>query len=227
MSKSSLRIEAIKLRTSGTSVRNIAKALNVAKSTASLWTRHIILSPEQVDKLKSDQISASNKARLKNSLILKRRRLELINKHNHDGEKEFRRLSIKERKIAGICLYWSEGTKKARRIELCNSDPLMIKSYINWLKSSYRIPKQELSCYVGINETHKIREGIVKKYWSSQTGIPLESFTKTSFKKYPLKKDFENFNDHYGTLSIRVKRPARIYYKILGEIHGLAKTLAT
>jgi transposase len=226
MSKSLLRLEAVKLRQNGDSVKEIATKLQVSKSTASLWTRDVILSEYQLQQLKNNAIRGAEKGRVIGSLAQKQKRLERINTSNKEGLAEFRKLSLRELEIAGLSLYWAEGSKKQRRIELCNSDPQMIKFYIYWLVNCYQIKKQELACYVGINEAHRSREAQVKEFWSKQTGIPLTKFTKTSFKKYPLKKIFENFSYHYGTLSVKVRKPARIFYKILGQIYGLSSSLS-
>ena len=222
MSKSALKLNAIKLRRDGQSVIEIAKTLKVAKSTASLWTRDIILTQDQTKILKQNSILGAEKGRIKGSLSQKLARLKRIEDSNKQGQIEINQLTNRELDIAGLCLYWSEGSKRNRRIELCNSDPAVILMYIKWLERVYKIPRSELHCYVGINEAHKHRENEVKKHWSLLTQVPLSSFTKTSFKKYPLKKVFENFNEHYGTLAVRVTRPARIFYRILGKIHAIS-----
>lgn len=222
MSKSLLRQEAVNLRQKGESVTDIAQKINVSKSSASLWTRHVILSFDQLQVLKHKAIVGAEKGRGIGSLNQKLKRLNKIEQFNQAGEKDFKNLSYSELRIAGLALYWSEGSKKARRIELCNSDPNLINFFINWLDKIYHIPKSDLKCYVGINEVHKNRETEVKSYWAGITGITLDNFTKTSFKKYPLRKVYENFDQHYGTLSVKMKKSARIYYKILGQIHGLS-----
>ena len=52
MAKYELRIKARELRTSGESVRNITKKLTVSKGTASIWVRDIILTVDQLEKLR-------------------------------------------------------------------------------------------------------------------------------------------------------------------------------
>ncbi len=222
MAKSAQRLEAINLRKQGESVRDISKKVGVAKSTVSLWTRDIILSVDQLEKLRQKRLIGQEKGSLLGALKQKNARLLKAKIYKTQGELEFKVLTPREVLIAGLSLYWAEGSKKQRRIELCNSDAQMIKFFLHWLKTSYDIPIEEISCYVGINEAHKKREADVRKYWSDQTGIPLSNFAKTSFKKYPLKKVFENFNEHFGTLSVKVKSPARIFYKIIGQIHGIS-----
>lgn len=226
MAKSELRLQAISLRKNGESVRNIAKKLKVSKSTVSLWTRHIVLSVQQVEELKKRVLIGSELGRLRGSLVQKEARLQRIKKCDEEAVKNLRTLSTRELDILGTSLYWAEGNKLNRQVKLCNSDPKMIKLFLKWLKEIYQIPVSELYCQVGINEAHYDRDLLVKEYWSKLTQIPLKNFNKTSFKKYPLRKVYENFNDHYGTLSVNVNRPARIFYDILGKIHAISN-LAT
>lgn len=226
MSKSDERLKARELRKLGKSVGDIAKVLFVSKSTASLWTRDILLTVEQIKKLRQDSLNGSEETRLKQAMRLKNNRLQLIENKNKEGEHYFNSISTKELDIAGLCLYWAEGSKKNRRIELCNSDPRLIRAFIKWLTICYQIPIKEFHCYVGINEAHRKREAVVKNYWKDITDIPLSNFTKTSFKHYPLRKIYDNFEEHFGTLSVKVERPARIFYQILGKIHGLSQNLA-
>ncbi len=226
MAKSLLRLEAIRLRQQGESVRNIASKLGVAKSSASLWTRHIILSVEQLENLTKNSLKGGELGRIRGALSQKASRLKRIEYANQKGAESIGNLSVRELDIVGTCLYWAEGSKRNRQIKLCNSDPKMILLFIKWLSIIYNIPISELYCQVGINEAHKDRDTLVKTYWSKITSIPLENFNKTSLKKYPLKKMYENFEEHYGTLSVNVNRPARIFYQILGKIHAISN-LAT
>jgi hypothetical protein len=226
MAKFRLRLQAIDLRKNGESVRVISKKLNVSKSTASLWTRHIILSVQQEENLKKRVLIGGELGRVKGSLVQKEARLQRIKKCDEEAIKNLKTLSIRELDILGTGLYWAEGSKLNRQVKLCNSDPKMIKLFLKWLKEVYQISVSELYCQVGINEAHRNRESVVKTYWSKLTQIPLERFNKTSFKKYPLKKVYENFDDHYGTLSVNVKQPTRIFYQILGKIHAISN-LAT
>ncbi len=222
MAKSELRLEAIRLRKEeGLSIRNIATILAISKSSASNWLKDIPLSPDQVSKLQSDQFKGAWKGAIKAAELKRENKRKRFDLAKETAIKDIGTLSDRELKIAGLCLYWAEGCKKSGRIRFCNSDPNMHLFFLAWLKKVYNISKSELSCFVGINEAHKHREHLVMSYWSQITEIPLSSFTKTSFKKYPLKKSYENFNDHYGTLDIRVRKPGKIYAQIISEISVL------
>lgn len=221
MAKTLLRLEARKLRKKGVSVKKIAQYLGVSKSTASIWVRDIVLSVEQLEGLRKSRIRGADLGRLRNALLQKDRRLKLIEESKKHGIKLLSDMTEREFLIAGLALYWAEGSKKKRIVELCNSDPKMIRFFLLWLQKCFDIPISEIKCYVGINQVHRKREKIVKSFWSKITGIPLSQFTKTSFKKVKNKKVYDNFNEHYGTLSVKVRNPARFYYKIIGFIDGL------
>lgn len=221
MAKSLERIRARELREQGVSVREIANTLHVSKSTASLWVRDIILTLEQLEKLRQQNIKGGEKGRLLGALKQKNDRLKRIQKGVEKGKTIFPRLTSRELLIAGIALYWAEGTKKKREVTFCNSDPKLIKFMITWLRKCFNIPIERLKCYVGINAIHKHREELVKKYWSEISGIPFTQFTKTSFKKVKNKKIYTNFDSHFGTLTVKLAQPAQLYYDIMGLIEGL------
>jgi len=224
MAKPRERIKARELRRQGVSVKEIAGRLNIAKSTVSLWVRDIILTQEQLEKLYKRMLKGAEKGRTLGALKQKQDRLKRIEDSKKKGCRVLSSLSRKEFFIAGIALYWAEGKKKTRNVSFCNSDPMLVKFMINWLKQSFGIPVERLRGYVGINEIHKKREERVTKYWSKITGIPLSQFTKTSFKKVKNKKYYANFDRHYGTLTVNVRRPAEFYYDIMGYIYGLSQT---
>lgn len=221
MAKYLLRQKARKLRRKGISVKRIAEYLSVSKSTASVWVRDIILSVEQLEELKDIMLRGSELGRTKGALVQKERRLRFIEESRTKGIAELPSITERELLIAGLALYWGEGSKKSQEVEFCNSDPKMIQFLLLWLKKCFGVTPDEIKCCVGINEIHIKREEIVKDYWSKISGIPLSQFRKTSFKKVKNSKVYENFNDHYGTLSVIVSKPSRFYFKILGLIEGL------
>jgi transcriptional regulator with XRE-family HTH domain len=222
MAKYLSRLKARELRKKGVSVKDIAEKLKVSKSTASIWSRDIILTIEQLEKLRRASLKGAEKGRLKSALLQKKKWQDNMDFHFESGKKILGKLSNRELLIAGLALYWGEGSKKSRTIELCNSDPAAIQFFIAWLKKFFLIKNEDLRGYIGINAIHKSREAIVKEFWSKITGIPLAQFTKISYKKTKNKKVYENYDSHYGTIAIRVLQPSRFYGKIIGLINGLS-----
>lgn len=227
MAKSLLRLKARKLRQRGISVKKIAQYLGISKSTTSVWVRDIVLSVEQLESLRRSSLLGAERGRLKNALMQKEKWQKHMEKARQSGIVTIGNLTNKEFLITGLALYWAEGCKKTRKVEFCNSDPTMIRLLICWLQKYFDILSEDIRCVVGINEMHMKREGHVKEYWSKISGIPLSQFRKTSFKRVTNKKIYDNFNDHYGTLSVHVVKPARFYGKIMGLIDGLRLNLPT
>lgn len=229
MAKYKLRLEARELRKQGKSVNEITKILKVAKSSVSWWVRDIQLTEVQAALLKTRETKGRELGRFKTMQILRERRAKYIEEFNKRGARRLSRLTKNEFFILGLGLYWAEGGKtiRNRRVEFCNSDSTMIKFLLLWLVTCFKVPKENLRCVVGINQIHISREEIVKKYWSEATGIPLDQFRKTSFKKVTSTKVYENYEEHYGTLSILVAKSTSLYFEIMGFIKALMQVKIT
>jgi hypothetical protein len=223
MAKALLKLEARKLRRRGVSVKKIAAHLGIARSSASIWVRDIVLSIEQLEILRKSSLEGGERGRLKSALLQKERWKKNMEVFKELGINTIGALTERELLIAGLALYWGEGYKKGRRLQFCNSDPKMIKFLLYWLQKCFGIERQDIRCRLGINEIHRKRDEVVKVYWSKVTEVALDQFTKTSFKKVNNKKVYENFHEHYGTLAIEIRQPARFYGKIIGLIEGLSE----
>lgn len=222
MAKSKEKNQALELRQKGKSIKDIAKRLKIAKSTVSLWCRDIKLTPEQTQKLYEKMVRSGYKGRMKGARIQYERRLKRIEEWKKRGIEQIGKLSNRDLLIAGIALYWGEGAKKRRGVSFCNSDPKLIKFMIKIFRKVWKIDKGSFTAYVGINKIHKDRVKEVEDYRSKITKIPREQFTKTSLIKAKNKKNYKNFPVHYGTLTVKIRKSAELYYQISGLIEGLA-----
>lgn len=222
MAKSEQKIKARELRRKGESVKDISKIVGVSKSTASTWVRDIVLSVEQLEKLNQKMLKGSELGRTRGAFIQKERRMKLEQDYEVASIQEINSLTDNELLFSGLCLYWGEGSKKQRELSWCNSDPQLVNFMIMWLKRCYDIDKDRLAVNVAINEIHRDRDILVKDYWSKTIGIPLEQFRNTIFKKTKLHKTYENFDEHYGTLRVRVLKPGVLWYKIVSQIKALS-----
>ena len=223
MAKSKEKNKALKLRQKGESIKDIARKLKIAKSTVSLWCRDIKLTAEQIQRLHEKMVKGGYKGRMKGARMQYERRLKKVKEWEKKGVKQIQKISNRDLLIAGISLYWGEGTRKTRHLSFSNSDPEMIKFMIRFFRKVCKIEKDRFTAYIGINKIHKNRVKEVEKYWSKITNIPREQFTKTTLIKSKNKKVYKNFFIHYGTLTIRIKKSSELYYQMIGLIQGLVK----
>ena len=191
MAKSLKRIEAQQSRQKGESIKEIAKKLNVSKSTASIWCRDIILTRKQIERLKSRiATKGSYENRLRGARVQRERRLKEVEQLQRSGFDLIGSISRKEMLLVGVALYWGEGAKKEGRARIVNSDPEMIKFIINWFQVAWKIPKNQFTLHISINKIHYTRIHQVEKYWSDMLQIPLGQFTKTTLIKSKNKKKY-------------------------------------
>jgi transcriptional regulator with XRE-family HTH domain len=216
---------ALKLRQKGKSINEIAKRLNIAKSTVSSWCRNIQLGPKQIERLAKRQESGSYKGRMKFLERIRKERIKEVTLLRRQGIKEIGKLSKRDLFISGVAMYWSEGVTSSGKDEVSfsNSDLQMILFMLKWFKEICGVANSQFAIQVRINKIHKHRVREVENYWSKLTGIPLSQFTKTILIKSKSKKIYENYNRHYGTVRIMVHRGTRLRRKINGWIEGLVK----
>lgn len=168
--------KAVDMRKRGTSLRDIERDLGIPKSTLSGWLRSVHITPSQKKKLLGDKAKGLMKARelaaIKNR-SLKVERLRLI-------EEEMQRVfnSIPSGKavweLALAMLYLGEGSK-TRELGLGNSNPVIVRFYIDALEKIYGLDRKSLRADLHLRADQD--EANMRRYWSKVTGIPLRRFT--------------------------------------------------
>lgn len=181
---SSIKANAIELRKSGLSLKEISTKLKISKSTASLWLDKIPLNQSALNLISEKR----NKGRLKglqtlasqrydNNLKTQRSAIDIISSLNLSN--------VSLCKVLCSLLYWGEGSKTGYRTSFINSDPQMITTYISLLRKSFPIKESKFRALIHIHEYHD--EDKLKKFWSEITQIPLSQFTKSYLKPHTSK----------------------------------------
>lgn len=222
MAKPKKRVEARKLRENGESIKEIARQLGVSPSTVSVWCRDIELTDSQIKKLEKRSRDPNYGERLRYSQKQRRERIKKTKRLKNEGIEEIGNLTKRELFLVGGALYWAEGFKKDSQAGLASSDPRMIKLILKWLRECCNYGNENLSARVTLNISHKGRIDEVEKYWSDVTGISRSSFQKPYYQKVKWKKTYENPNEYYGVLRIRVRKSTDFLRKIHGWIEGLS-----
>lgn len=222
MAKARKRIKARRLRKGGESVKMISRQLEVSPSTVSVWCRDIELTSSQIKKLERRSRDPNYSKRLAYSRMQRRKRIKKIKRLREEGIKEIGNLVERELFLIGAALYWAEGFKKDSQAGFASSDPGMIKFILRWLRETCGYKDDELSVRVTLNISHKKRLEDVEKYWSNVTGISRDNFQKPFYQKVKWKKIYENPNNYYGVLRIRVRKSTDFLRKIHGWIEGLS-----
>lgn len=125
--------------------------------------------------------------------------------------------------VAGLMLYWGEGSKKSHT-SLANSDARLISLFIKWLDQFFKIGTHQIMIQLHVHQGQNINQ--LKKYWSKITSIPLINFQKTFIK--PTINYKHNYKKlYFGTIRLRVKKQGSTYllFTILGALAKYIKLM--
>jgi hypothetical protein len=189
------KIRAIKLRKSGNTYSDINKKLNtsISKPTFSKWFENIDLTLEEQQKLQKNIEQKLLKARKKSISIRNFRKKQyfqsLINKNNlllGGINKEIQKIILS-------ILYLGEGAKSktSQNFSLGNSNPDIIKFYIQLLKACFIIDESKFRIRIQCRADQNIKN--IESFWLKTTGIQKSQM-------YPTYTDKR-------TLGIKTKKP--------------------
>jgi len=211
--------QAIKLRNSGYSVKEIANKLGIAKSTSSLWVREIKLNKKAQYRLQKRHLLPYYKSAIR----WKRIRQDRDNLINLEAKRIIHRLNRDNniKKIYCSLLYWCEGGKGYYdSLRFVNSDPALVKTFLTLLRDGFQIDEKRLRILMHLHSYHN--EQVQQQFWSQITKIPRTQFNKT-FRKPNTHHRIRN--NYPGCVSIsyhdcNLARLVRAIYKVFSEQIG-------
>lgn len=188
--------KALTLRKNGFSYEEISRKLQVAKSSAYLWCQNVKLNENAQKRISGRMAIGIKKAKT----VLRLKKEKIVNEISENADKylSFVNSNKKINKLLCSFLYWGEGEKNRNTVVFVNSDPIMIKCFLNLFRSSFSLDESKFRGLVHVHEYHNDNE--IKKYWSEITSIPLKQFSKSYKKPHTGKNSRKGYK---GTISIR------------------------
>jgi hypothetical protein len=157
--------EARRLRAEGKTLVEIADALQVSKSSASVWVRDVAFVPSARRTGGRRRRHPWHEARLRSI-----QQLDVVGRHLV-GE-----LGWKAFLIGGVALYGGEGSKTDGTVAFANTDPAMVEFFCTWLRTVFCIDESRLRIAVYLHQGLDINKA--EAFWSSLTGVPRQQFIK-------------------------------------------------
>ncbi len=210
------REKALALRKKGMSYSQIKKALNVSKGTLSTWLRKYPLSAERINELRG-----KNEKRIERFRETMKQKREKRQKEIYAVQKKFiLPLNNREIFLAGLILYWGEGTKAQRNsLIVSNSDPSVIKFFIYWLTKTLSVPRSNIKICLHLYRDMEVDKEI--KYWSDILVIPRKQFNRPYIKKTSLRRINHKGSFGHGTCQARVNN-TQLTEKVLMSIKAIS-----
>jgi len=208
------KAKAIELRKDGISITQIAKILDVSKSSVSTWVRNVQLSEEQILLLNSRVGSPSFNREKFAKLRDEYRQMGRENVYKFDSG----------RYMSGCMLYWAEGRKGRPQAVISNFDSDMMMFFIEFIRDFFDVTNNKISVSL---IWHQNNNGItfedVKKFWLSKLNLP-ESCLKKSTIKQGSRQKRGTYHQYGGcTLSIYDVRVVQQIWGSLEEFVGIER----
>ena len=179
--------KAAELRKIGHSIKEIAYELGVSQSSVSSWVKGIEIGFLGVNRIKERQ----KNAREKSSKTLHERKLKRLDEVSLHTDELLRNISpnVNNFVIALSVMYWCEGAKSDRYVAFTNSDPLMVRCFINMFLKVFSADRSKIKIRVHLHDYHNKEETL--NFWSKAIDIPIAQFSKPYIKQsnHTFKKD--------------------------------------
>jgi transcriptional regulator with XRE-family HTH domain len=212
------RLEAQRLRKEeGLGIRDISKKLGVSKASVSLWVRNIQLSSEQKYKLKMRCPIYNRKMSFGGNVGVYKKWLKIRISYQELGYAMAKQHALNPEFISGCMLYWAEGTKSINTLSFSNSDPEMIKYFVNFLRKYFHVKDEDLTLRIHRYST-SVPDTQQLKFWLNLTGLTSANLRKGQLNKHPTCSKKLKKTLLYGTCHVGVNRSQKILQTIYGVI---------
>ncbi|MEU6366134.1 hypothetical protein ABZ876_10315 [Streptomyces sp. NPDC046931] len=216
--KDDLRARARELRLQGWTYDRIEAELGCSRSSVSLWVRDLPRPEPRYTPEEQQALMREGLARRRAAEHDDRRKTKFA------AFREIAALTDRELFLAGVALYWAEGSKskpydRRERAIFVNSDPGVVQTYLAWL-DLLEVDRERLGFRVLIHESADVQAA--QRYWADIAGVDVSAFAKPTLKKHNPKTVRKNTGDDYhGCLVIAVAKSAHLYNRIEGWWEGI------
>jgi len=173
------RVKAFELRKEGKSYKQIGALLNLQKSTIAYWFRGLSWSEDIRKQLteRAEKVSRERLIRLNN--LKKVKWAKFYERARNEAEEEFKVFKTNPLFIAGIMIYWGEGSKTLKSsVKIANTDPEMLMTFNNFLKKICKIEPARIKAWLLLYPDLKQEQCL--EFWSKYVNIPKENFYRST-----------------------------------------------
>jgi transposase len=203
--------QARQLRKEGLSIKQISQQLNVSTSSVVSWVRDIELTDEQKWELKKH--IEKNQPLATRALVEKHR--DIRRQHQEEGRIKAREGDLLH--AQGCMLYWGEGGKGRNSIQFVNSDPVMMRFFMKFLRESLSVPNDEITFHIYCYTNNGLAVEQIEQYWLEVLELPASCKRKTITDPQPKSSQQKSRKLIYGVCKVGVTK-TRLVQHIYGAI---------
>ena len=204
------------LRGLGLTYGEIREIIPVAKGTLSGWCHGVELSTSQIEAIRTRGYSQAGVPR--DTQRKRRKEVALV---RESARRAAKGLAAEALFVAGVTLYWAEGSKTRSDLAISNTDPFVLVLFVRWVRS-YLDENAEFRLSLHLHDGND--EAAAQAYWRNALKLPTSRFTRT-FVKPPGTGHRKNQLKH-GVCRVRVCRSADHWQRTMEWIQYLRDHVA-
>ena len=194
---------------SGRPVRQIAAELGVSVSSVSLWVRDIEITPKQ----RSRNLARAGQKRGAAWADRHRDRRRL-----YQEEGRARARADDPLHMAGCMLYWGEGCKARNQARLTNSDPHMLRFFVDFLRQCFQVPDEQMRVRLNFYLGNGLSVSEIEEHWLAALDLPRTCLCRNTINALPTSSSGLKKNKlPYGVCALYV-HDTRLLQHIYGAI---------
>ena len=207
----------IELRRHGLTYTEIQALIPVPTSTLSSWLREVTLTPHQIEQIRLRTSASTRRGIPVNTQWRRHRDIE----HVRSGARTFAIEHLHDPFfVAGVVLYWGEGSKTRNFVDLANADPAALRLFIAWSRR-YLDPAIEFELGLHLHEGND--EAAAMAFWREALVLPDAPFGKTFTK--PTGTGHRKNHLPHGVCRVRTRRAADNWNRVMVWIAVIAESL--
>ena len=217
---------AVQLRKQGQTYGEIAKMVNVSKSTLSLWLREVEVPAEFISRIRKKKLEA-----VKHGWEARRKeRIDRTQRITTSARSEVKRLMCEPLWLVGVTLYWAEGHKEkvwrtGTLVTFTNMDEDTVILFMDWCRKFLQVSDDDFVPTLYIHDSRKIHANEMRRWWARKLAISPDNIA-VYYKKSVKKHVRHNDNDGYhGVLRVRIKRSVDMNRRIAGWTTEMVRSL--
>jgi hypothetical protein len=118
-------------------------------------------------------------------------------------------------------LYWAEGSKRRNDVEFTNSDPDMMRQFVEFLRRSYAVASEDLRLTVNVHLDNGLGLSEIEEWWLRRLALGRQSLGSHTVNRYSKASSQTRRGLPYGTARV-VVHSTFIVQSIYGAIQEYA-----
>ena len=205
------RAKARELRSQAWTLMEIASELGVSKASVSVWVRDVDFTPKPRNR--GHPAGPHHPMRVRKEAEIAQCR--------HHADSFIGAVSERDLTMFALALYAGEGSKTGGSLVFANSDPVLMRIFVDWLRSAFAVDESRLRVKLYLHADLDVAAAI--EFWAAVNGIPGSQFNKPY--RAVVDETMRHNRHQYGCASV-VFHNTLLHRRVMAMIAAVTSRLA-